>query len=77
MLTVPTTLKRQLAASIALVAESDFPAKWPTLLPELVAKLGTSDSVGVNGVLSSLHSITKRYVHVHVRVLVPPIVSVA
>ena len=34
-------LRRQLSAALALIAQSDFPAKWETLLPELAQKLAS------------------------------------
>lgn len=33
-------LRRQLSAALALIAKSDFPSNWNTLLPELAQKLG-------------------------------------
>jgi exportin-2 (importin alpha re-exporter) len=39
----------------------DFPANWPTLLPEMIEKLKTQDFNVINGVLKTLHAVFKKY----------------
>jgi hypothetical protein len=46
MLASEEALRRQLSAALTIIAESDFPAKWETLLPELVSQLKV-DSIDV------------------------------
>lgn len=61
MLSTPPVVQKQLGAALAIAADSDFPEKWPKLLPELVTKLCTDDFAVVNGVLEALHSIFECY----------------
>ncbi|KAJ3103005.1 importin-alpha export receptor [Phlyctochytrium planicorne] len=62
-------LQMQISEALAIIAEDEFPEKWPHLIPmvlsrcfqELVSKL-TGDDFGVNlGILQSMHSIFKRW----------------
>jgi hypothetical protein len=46
MLASEEALRRQLSAALTIIAESDFPAKWDSLLPELVSQL-KSNSIDV------------------------------
>lgn len=39
MLTAPVTVRRQLSQVLAIVSEHEYPAEWPTLVPELSAKI--------------------------------------
>ena len=43
----------QLSDALAHVSTLDFPERWPTLLPELVAKLATNDVAVISGVLDT------------------------
>lgn len=42
ILFVPERLQAQLSEALALVAKHDFPAQWPTLLPEVVSQIEAS-----------------------------------
>jgi exportin-2 (importin alpha re-exporter) len=61
MLLQPQRIQAQLGEALALMASSDFPDRWPTLLPELLAKLGSPDVKVVNGVLSVADTIFRRF----------------
>ena len=61
MLTAPGPVQSQLGAALALAAEADFPAQWPMLLPELVAKLGDGDLSVVRGALEALKALFECY----------------
>eukprot|EP01105_Mastigella_eilhardi_P025762 TRINITY_DN7113_c0_g1_i1.p1 TRINITY_DN7113_c0_g1~~TRINITY_DN7113_c0_g1_i1.p1 ORF type:complete len:965 (-),score=341.08 TRINITY_DN7113_c0_g1_i1:103-2997(-) len=61
MLTSPAKIQAQLSASISLIAKYDFPAKWPTLLPELVGQFQATDWMVINGALYTTASIFKQY----------------
>ena len=39
---VPSSVRKQISESIRLIAEKDYPHKWPTLLPELTNLLSKS-----------------------------------
>lgn len=65
-------VQRQLSDGVRIVAESDFPDKWPGLLPALVTKMSattTTSSSSINlassnmlvGVLSTMNEILKRF----------------
>lgn len=63
MCTVPDVAQKQLSESLSIISNHDFPDQWPALLPELVAKLTTTDDLSVvNGVLETANSIFKRHV---------------
>ncbi|ESK86419.1 importin-alpha export [Moniliophthora roreri MCA 2997] len=59
-------IRAQVAESVALVAELDFPSKWPDLIDQLVSSLQTSDSNTILGVLHTAHSIFRQW-RAHVR----------
>lgn len=61
MITLPNNLQIQIGETISVIADSDFPDKWPTLIDDLVAKLSEDDMVTNKGVLSVAHSIFKRW----------------
>lgn len=61
MLLQPQRIQAQLGEGLALMAASDFPDRWPTLLPELLAKLGSPDISVVNGVLTVADTIFRRF----------------
>jgi hypothetical protein len=46
---------------VSLIGRSDFPDKWPELLPNLVAKLSTDNFDVINGVMQTANSLFKRY----------------
>ena len=64
MCTVPPQLQSQCSESIALIAASDFPAKWENLLPDLIAKFTDPNCDVLNGVLLTANSILKRFRYV-------------
>jgi exportin-2 (importin alpha re-exporter) len=64
MCTVPPQLQSQCSESIALIASSDFPAKWDNLLPDLIAKFTDPNCDVLNGVLLTANSILKRFRYV-------------
>lgn len=61
MLSTPPVVRSQISEALSIVSSHDFPAHWPTLLPELVEKLRTGDAATVNGVLLTAASIFERY----------------
>lgn len=61
MLNTPLLVQAQLSEALSIICNHDFPAKWPTLLSELVGRLNTTDVQTINGVLATAHSIFKRY----------------
>ncbi|KAG7096402.1 hypothetical protein E1B28_003845 [Marasmius oreades] len=60
------SIRAQMAESVALVAELDFPVKWPDLIDQLVASLNTTNSNTILGVLHTAHSIFQPW-RAHVR----------
>ncbi|KAL6077585.1 Exportin-2 [Balamuthia mandrillaris] len=63
MLSVNVHIQRQLAESLSIISQYDFPWEWETLLPNLIQKLDSKDFNVINGVLRTIHSIFKRYRH--------------
>ena len=61
MLSTPVPVRSQLSEALTIIGRHDFPAKWMTLLPELLERLKTGDIVTVGGVLETANSIFKRY----------------
>ncbi|SCW02940.1 LAFE_0F17634g1_1 [Lachancea fermentati] len=61
MITLPNNLQVQVGEAISVIADSDFPNRWPTLLDDLITKLSTDDMVTNKGVLTVAHSIFKRW----------------
>ncbi|KAK4517849.1 uncharacterized protein ATC70_001197 [Mucor velutinosus] len=61
MITVPDKLQLQISDALSLIAESDFPEHWESLLPELISKLSPTDYRVNNGILGTAHSIFKRW----------------
>ncbi|KAI8841305.1 Cse1-domain-containing protein, partial [Chytridium lagenaria] len=57
------TLQLQLSETVALIAEDEFPDRWPTLILELRQKLTMEDYSANLGILEALHSIFKRWRH--------------
>eukprot|EP01132_Coremiostelium_polycephalum_P001988 gene1988-2447_t len=54
----------QLLEALAIIGGYEFPTGWPTLLPELIEKLGPNSSLEViNPVLKAINSIFKKYRH--------------
>lgn len=61
MISLPNNLQLQIGEAISVIADSDFPHKWPTLLDDLISKLSAEDMVTNKGVLTVAHSIFKRW----------------
>ncbi|KAH9278018.1 Exportin-2 [Echinococcus granulosus] len=65
MLTSTGASQHMLSEAIGLIGREDFPARWPSLLPDIIQRitqLGTElDSV--QGLLYTAHSLFKRYRH--------------
>lgn len=61
MITLPSQLQIQIGESISIIADSDFPHKWPELVDELVNKLSLEDFVLNKGILLVAHSIFKKW----------------
>lgn len=59
-------IRAQVAESVSLVAELDFPAKWEDLIDQLVSSLSTTDYNTNVGVLQTAHSIFRQW-RAHVR----------
>jgi exportin-2 (importin alpha re-exporter) len=64
MCTAPQDVQSQLAEAVTLISKYDFPARWPNLLPQLVAKLATDDILITKGVMLTANSIMKRFRYV-------------
>ncbi|KAJ8609040.1 hypothetical protein CTAYLR_008710 [Chrysophaeum taylorii] len=54
-------VQQQLSAALSIISASDFPAKWPNLLPELISQFESPDLKTVTGMLRSLDSILERF----------------
>ncbi|EJD41525.1 importin alpha re-exporter [Auricularia subglabra TFB-10046 SS5] len=54
-------LRAQIAESVTVIAKSDFPDNWPTLIDELVSSLSPTDYAVNLGVLETAHSIFVRW----------------
>lgn len=63
MLRSPEKLQKQLSDAVSVIGREDFPDKWETLLPDMVAKFESGDFHIINGVLQTAHSLFKRYRH--------------
>lgn len=59
-------IRAQVAESVSLVAELDFPAKWENLIDQLVSSLSMTDYNTNVGVLQTAHSIFRQW-RAHVR----------
>lgn len=57
----PAKVQAQLGEALALMAATDFPDRWPGLLPELLACLGSGELSVVNGVLATADTIFRRF----------------
>lgn len=64
MLSVPGPLVEMISESLKIISLADFPAKWGTLLPELVSKISMDDFNTTNGVLKTISSVVAPYEHV-------------
>ncbi len=60
-MSTPPLVRAQLSEALSVISSFEFPAKWPTLLPELISRLDSGDASTVHGVLETANSIYKRY----------------
>lgn len=61
MISVPAGPRKQLGEAVALIANSDFPDRWPMLVPELISKLNPDTPAVNNAVLEVMHVIFERW----------------
>ncbi|ODQ66714.1 Cse1-domain-containing protein [Nadsonia fulvescens var. elongata DSM 6958] len=61
MTLLPGNLQVQVGEAISIMADSDFPARWPDLFPDLVSSFSETNMVVNNGLLQVAHSICKRW----------------
>lgn len=61
MISLPNNLQIQIGEAISVIADSDFPSNWPSLLNDLATRLSPDDMVTNKGVLIVAHSIFKRW----------------
>ena len=61
MISLPGNLQVQIGEAISVIADSDFPQNWPTLLQDLATRLTNDDMITNKGVLTVAHSIFKRW----------------
>ncbi|XAR69470.1 hypothetical protein NMG60_11001063 [Bertholletia excelsa] len=65
MLSSAPRIQSQLSEALAVIGKHDFPRSWPALLPELKARLEKagedSDYATVNGILTTINSIFKKF----------------
>lgn len=62
MLTSPAAIQKQLSTAIAQIGQQDFPAKWQSLLNDMVTRFQqTGDFNMINGVLQTAFSIFEKY----------------
>ena len=61
MLSTPPPVRAQLSEALTIIGQHDFPAKWMSLLPELLERLKAGDLLIVEGILETANSIFKRY----------------
>ena len=61
MLSTPPVVRAQLSEALAAISRHDFPARWPSLLPDLISKLQQGRPEVLHGVLETANSIFKRY----------------
>ncbi|KAI0296781.1 armadillo-type protein [Multifurca ochricompacta] len=54
-------IRAQIAESVSLIAELDFPEKWPDLIDQLIQSLSSSDFHTNLGVLETAHSIFRSW----------------
>lgn len=54
-------IRQQLSQALSLMAASDFPGKWESLLPEIVKNFEGGDRETISGMLLAANSILKRF----------------
>ncbi|KAJ1977879.1 importin-alpha export receptor, partial [Dimargaris verticillata] len=63
MISLPTKLQLQVSDALSIIADADFPDKWPYLLPTLNEHLNPQDYHANNGILQTAHAIFKKFRH--------------
>jgi len=63
MLSLPKTMRNQISEIITIIADYDFPEKWPGLIQDLVQNLNPNDFTVNNGILQTAESLFKRWRH--------------
>lgn len=61
MCAVPVLVQRQIADALAVISKREFPANWPGLLPDIVARLASPDLNIVIGLLETSAAIFERF----------------
>lgn len=61
MCAVPVLVQRQIADALTVISKREFPAAWPGLLPDIVARLGSPDINVVIGLLETAAAIFERF----------------
>ncbi|KAK6460649.1 CAS specific exportin for Srp1p required for accurate mitotic chromosome segregation [Scheffersomyces coipomensis] len=61
MIKLPQNLQIQIGESITLIAESEFPKNWNTLIDQLISKLSITDFFVNKSILLVCHSIFKKW----------------
>ncbi|SMN18045.1 similar to Saccharomyces cerevisiae YGL238W CSE1 Nuclear envelope protein that mediates the nuclear export of importin alpha (Srp1p) [Maudiozyma saulgeensis] len=61
MISLPANLQIQIGEAISIIADSDFPTRWPGFLDDLVSRLSPDNMILNKGVLIVAHSIFKRW----------------
>ena len=64
MCSTPSDVQKQLAEAVSIISRYDFPAKWDSLLDQLIHKLETKDLSVAKGVMLTANSIFKRFRYV-------------
>lgn len=60
LIQLPPNIQVQIGEAISIIADSDFPHRWESLVPHLVSKI-SGDFDTNNGVLTIAHSVFKRW----------------
>lgn len=50
----------QLSEALSIISKHDFPAKWESLLPQIVARMETQDPYIIHALMMTANSIFKR-----------------
>jgi len=61
MLTSDKRIQSQLSEAVTLISDTDYPAKWPNLMTDLVAKMQCQDLNVIKGVFLTANAIFSRY----------------
>ncbi|KAF1810049.1 putative chromosome segregation protein Cse1 [Eremomyces bilateralis CBS 781.70] len=61
MISSPPSIQSQLGEAVSVIAESDFPEQWDSLIDDLASRLTADNPTVNNGVLRVAHSICERW----------------